>query len=162
MRYCVYIFLFTCLTASAAAQTFSRADSLRGGLTDLRTCYDVYFYDLTIEVNAIERSIKGSNRILYHIEKDFDRFQIDLFENMSIDSILWQEKSISYKREFNAVFVEFPETQHKGKLGEVEVYYSGKPQVAENAPWDGGFVWEKDNNNNDWIGVACEGTGASL
>ena len=31
-----------------------------------------------------------------------------------------------------------------------------------NPPWDGGFVWEKDSFNNHWVGVACQGEGASL
>jgi aminopeptidase N len=30
------------------------------------------------------------------------------------------------------------------------------------APWDGGFVWARSNNGNEYIAVACEGTGASL
>jgi aminopeptidase N len=34
--------------------------------------------------------------------------------------------------------------------------------VSDNPPWSGGFVWEKDSLGRNWIGVACEGTGASL
>src|SRR5690606_768823 len=41
-------------------------------------------------------------------------------------------------------------------------YYSGNPKVAKNAPWDGGFVFKKDSNGKDFIGVAVQGTGASL
>jgi len=40
--------------------------------------------------------------------------------------------------------------------------YSGNPLVAKHAPWDGGFVFKKDGNGKDWIGVAVQGTGASL
>lgn len=29
------------------------------------------------------------------------------------------------------------------------------------APWDGGLVFSKDENNKHWMGVACEGIGAS-
>ena len=42
------------------------------------------------------------------------------------------------------------------------VYYHGKPQIAKNAPWDGGFVFTKDALGRPWISVACEGTGASV
>jgi aminopeptidase N len=34
--------------------------------------------------------------------------------------------------------------------------------IAKRAPWDGGFVFKKDKNGNPHIGVACQGTGASL
>ncbi len=33
---------------------------------------------------------------------------------------------------------------------------------APRAPWDGGFDFKKDKNGNHWIGVAVQGTGASL
>ena len=31
-----------------------------------------------------------------------------------------------------------------------------------NPPWDGGFSWKKDDNGNPWIGVSCQGLGASV
>ena len=43
----------------------------------------------------------------------------------------------------------------------IRVYYEGNPRVAINPPWDGGFSWEKDKNGNDWMGVSCQGLGAS-
>ena len=42
------------------------------------------------------------------------------------------------------------------------VYYHGKPRKAKNAPWDGGFVWKRDNAGNPWVAVACQGLGASV
>lgn len=142
--------------------TFTRADSLRGTLSEFRKVYDVTFYDLNIMVDPSQRFISGSNTIHYNVVDDFKRIQIDLFANMAIDSIVFEGKALSYKREGNAVFVDFPAIQKKGNRGNIQVYYKGRPVVAERPPWDGGFVWEKDDNGNDWIGVACEGIGASL
>jgi len=34
--------------------------------------------------------------------------------------------------------------------------------LPKNAPWDGGFVFSKDTNDKPFIGVAVQGTGASL
>ncbi|MEO8823583.1 MAG: M1 family metallopeptidase [Ginsengibacter sp.] len=42
------------------------------------------------------------------------------------------------------------------------IYYHGKPRVAKHAPWDGGFVYSKDQSGNPWVGVACQGLGASV
>lgn len=88
--------------------------------------------------------------------------QIDLFKNLKVDSIIHQNKTLEYERKYNAVFVEFEEPIISGVLDSVKFFYSGNPIIAENAPWDGGFVFEKDEDGNPWIAVAVQGTGASL
>jgi aminopeptidase N len=47
-------------------------------------------------------------------------------------------------------------------IDSIQFFYSGNPIVAKNAPWDGGFVFTKDQEGNPWIAVAVQGTGASL
>lgn len=42
------------------------------------------------------------------------------------------------------------------------VNYSGAPQIAKNAPWDGGFSFATDKNGNPWVGVSCEGLGPAF
>ena len=49
----------------------------------------------------------------------------------------------------------------KGDNFEISIQYEGVPIKAKNPPWDGGVVWKKDQNENPFIGVACEGIGAS-
>lgn len=44
----------------------------------------------------------------------------------------------------------------------IRIICEGKPQVAVKPPWDGGFIWTKSANGNDWLTVACQGEGASL
>ncbi|MEM6346929.1 MAG: M1 family metallopeptidase [Bacteroidota bacterium] len=152
------------LTASLNAQTqhrFSRADTLRGMLRPERTCFDVHYYDLEIKVDAKLRRIAGSNKIHFLAVEDFRELQLDLFANMEIAEITWQGQKLAFSREFNAVFVRFPERILKGSKQMIEVLYAGAPSVAKRPPWDGGFVWEKDPNGNDWVNVACEGFGAS-
>jgi aminopeptidase N len=148
-----------------SAQTlplFTRQDSLRGSLRPERTCFDVTFYNLAVRVNIAEKSIKGSNAIRYKVVQDFQKIQLDLFANMEIEKVVFNNKTLKYKREGNAFFVDFPSVQKKGSSGEITVFYSGKPLVARMPPWDGGFVWKKDKTGKDWVGVACENVGASL
>lgn len=149
------------------SQEFTKADTLRGTLTPLRVCYDVHYYSLNLDIDIANKSISGYNDIYYNVVNDFKRLQIDLFENMAIDSIVSNDQILNYTREFNAVFIDFPEDQKMGNNGSIRVYYHGSPQVAENAPWDGGFVWSshtepKTENKQPWVGVACEGLGASV
>jgi aminopeptidase N len=145
-----------------AQETFTRKDSLHGGLRPERTCFDVKRYDLNIKINPDDKSIVGYNEITFKAVENTSKIQIDLFENMKIDSIVFNAKKLTYKREFNAVFVNFETALLQNSEHKLRFYYSGKPLAAKRAPWDGGFVWKKDSKGNPWVGVAVQGTGASL
>ncbi len=144
------------------AQNFTRKDSLFGGLPFERTSFDVLRYDLNIKINPDEKSIEGYNDITFKVVENTSKIQLDLFDNMQVDSIVFDKEKLKYNREFNAVFINFATVLNKDSQQKLTFYYSGKPKTAKNAPWDGGFVFKKDSNNKDWIGVAVQGTGASL
>ncbi|PWA04650.1 M1 family metallopeptidase [Flavobacterium psychrotolerans] len=149
-------------TSLFAQETFTRKDSLRGSLRSERTCFDVLRYDLNIKINPLEKSIVGYNDITFKVVENTSKIQLDLFENMKIDSIVLDAKKLNYKREFGAVFIDFPSPLIQNSEQRIRFYYSGNPIIAKNAPWDGGFVFNKDSNEKNWIGVAVQGTGASL
>ncbi|MCB9232624.1 MAG: M1 family metallopeptidase [Bacteroidia bacterium] len=146
----------------AQDETFTHADSLRGMLTPFRTCYDVTYYDLFVGVNEPLRSVSGYNTIYYKVVTDFQTMQIDLFADRKISRISSEGKDLKFRRDANAVFVDFPEMQKAGSMGSIRVDFGGVPIEAKMPPWDGGFVWKQDKNGKPWIGVACEGIGASL
>lgn len=143
-------------------ETFTRKDTLQGGLRPERTCFDVMRYDLNIKINIDEKSIVGYNDISFKVVENTSKIQIDLFRNMQVDSIVYNSKKLEFKRDFNAVFIDFPNKLSVGNDEKIRFYYSGKPIVARRAPWDGGFVFSKDKQGKPWVAVACQGTGASL
>ncbi|WP_417352601.1 M1 family metallopeptidase [Flavobacterium alkalisoli] len=147
---------------SLSAQNYTRRDSLQGGLRHERTSFDVQRYDLNITIDPDKRYINGYNDITFKVTDDTDRIQLDLFENMKIESIVLNGQTLQYKRDNDAVFISFPAPLKKGSEQKIRFNYSGKPKVAANAPWDGGFVFTKDKTGKPWIGVAVQGTGASL
>ncbi|WP_158798295.1 M1 family metallopeptidase [Pedobacter sp. L105] len=161
------IILIFFITLGASAQlmskreTFSRADSLRGQLTPLRTCYDINYYHLNVKIDIDRKFISGSNEFNFTAVTDFTRLQFDLFSNLEISKIIYKGQELAYKREFNAVFVTFPKAIKKGTKDKFEVFYSGNPVIARNPPWDGGFIFTKDKTGNPWVSVACQGFGAS-
>ena len=70
-----------CLAWSATAQktqTFTLDDTLRGSITPERVWWDLTFYELSVNVNPGEKSIKGQNVIHYKVLKANDVLQIDL------------------------------------------------------------------------------------
>ena len=140
---------------------FTRADSLRGGLRPERSCYDVTFYDLKVKLDTVNKSITGSNEISFKAVTDFTVMQLDLLDSMYIDKITYKGVNLYYTREFNAVFVAFMTPVKAGAEGNILIQYHGKPIQAKRAPWDGGFVWTHDKNGKFWLGIACEGLGAS-
>lgn len=157
------LFAFTTLSIyNINAQNFTRRDSLQGGLRDERNSFDVQRYDLNITVNPDKRFISGYNDITFKVVENTQKIQLDLFENMQVDSILLKDQKLLYKRDNDAVFISFPKPLQKGNEEKLRFYYSGYPIVAKNAPWDGGFVFAKDSDDKPWIGVAVQGTGASL
>ena len=140
---------------------YTRKDSLRGALRPERTCFDVYFYDLSVKIIPRGKKITGQNIIWFEVKEPTNKIQIDLFDNYTITNITWQDKTLNFHREFNAVFIDFPEMLKPGEKHSITVSYYGRPQIAENPPWQGGFVWKRDKHHKLWAGVACEQLGAS-
>lgn len=142
-------------------QVNSRADSLRGTLTPLRTCYDINYYHLDVKINIDEKSISGSNEFVFTATQNFNKLQFDLFSNLKVEKVVYKGAELPYTREYNAVFVTFPKAVKKGSRDKFTVFYSGTPVIAKNPPWDGGFIFKKDAAGNPWVSVACQGFGAS-
>ncbi len=163
-----FLVLASCLLMAQTGPTpasplFSRADSLRGMLTPLRSCYDVRYYHLDVRVDPATESISGSNTVCFTVLAPMNLMQIDLFRNMEITGITLDGGApLSYSREFDAVFVQMPEMLTPNTNREMTVFYSGKPIVAKAPPWEGGFTWKRDSAGNPWVVVTCQGTGASL
>ena len=168
MRAKLALIALTLLSFTASAQlgtkkeTFTRADSLRGYLSPLRTCYDINFYHLNIKFDIDQKFISGNVQFKFTATRNFTALQFDLFANLKVAKVVYKGKELPYKREYNAVFVTFPKTIVKDSKEEFTVYYSGNPTIAKRAPWDGGVVFAKDSLGNPWVATACQGIGASI
>jgi aminopeptidase N len=145
-----------------AKETFTHADTLRGMLTPLRTCYDINYYHLDVRFDIDKKFISGSNLFKFTATQDFTKLQFDLYDNLKVEKVTYKGKELPYTREFNAVFITFPQTIAKGSRDEFTVYYSGNPTIAKNAPWDGGVVYSTDSLGRPFVATACQGAGASI
>ncbi len=143
-------------------ETFTRADSLRGYLSPLRTCYDINYYHLDVKFDIPDKSISGNVLFKFTATTDFTKLQFDLFSNLNVDKVIYKGQEIPYTREFNAVFITFPQTIQKDSKDEFTVYYSGHPTIAKRAPWDGGVEYNVDSLGHAWVNTACQGMGASV
>ena len=67
------------------AQNFTKQDSLKGSDTSLRNFWDVKKYEISVEPHFEEKSVSGTNKIIFEITKDVTNptFQIDLQQPMN-------------------------------------------------------------------------------
>lgn len=70
------------------------------------------------------------------------------------------ELAFTRTADHRSFYVRFPSTLQPGTAHQIRVHYGGKPRVAPNPPWDGGFVWDQTPSGEPWIGVATQTIGA--
>lgn len=140
---------------------FSEKDSLRGALSEYRSNYDVTYCALMVDFNLKKQSIEGKATLVFKAVKDLNIIQMDLHDKMSIKSIECNGQSLQVERKYNSLFIDFNRTIEKDEVVEFSITYEGKPMPAKKPPWDGGFVWKKEDGK-PWIGVACEKLGAHI
>ena len=174
------ICFFFILHSQFSIGQFTHADTLRGSNGPGRNWWDVTKYDLHVKFNVEDKSISGWNKITFKVLGKESDMQIDMQEPMIIDSILVEQPDFGnfdgskghgliptifrkavYTKSGNAYFIQYPFLQLNIKK-DLIIYYHGKPQVALNPPWNGGIIYKRDEYNNPWISIACQGLGASV
>ncbi|HBB97068.1 MAG TPA: peptidase M1 [Blastocatellia bacterium] len=183
-RFVVLLVSIAAVTILSLAQTRppqqppTHANILRGEYGRYRANNDLLFYHLDIRVDPEKKFVSGKNTIRFKMLKDDTRIQLDLYDNLKIDEILFEPGSnvlssrpgdpttklanptiLKYSRDSGAVFVDFPRTLKAGQTYTLDFYYSGTPQTIGRF---GGFTFAKDPASRDWIFTACEGEGASI
>ncbi|APD07427.1 hypothetical protein UJ101_01920 [Flavobacteriaceae bacterium UJ101] len=145
--------------------SFSKQDSLRGSNNEFRDWWDVQHYKLSVTPHFDKKYVEGVNEITFFIQNEnVERsiMQIDLQEPMKLDKVLYRGKTLSYIREGNVYFIDFSQTKFKEREQKISLFYSGYPKVANNPPWDGGWIFKTDEKGRPWMSVACQGLGASV
>lgn len=149
---------------SSVHTVFKNQDSLRGSIGRGRLGWNVIRYDITVKPDIQSKTITGSNKITLY-DSGFHYLQIDLQHPMQLDSAFFEKQQIPFTREGNVYFLFPRDTSAKYKIrpGEktLQLFYSGKPRIAANPPWDGGWIWQKDSLGRPFVSVACQGLGAS-
>jgi aminopeptidase N len=147
------------------ANTFTRQDSLRGSVGAGRIGWNVLHYDITVQPDYANKTIRGVN-IIRFFDEGAKMMQVDLQEPMMIDSISSPSGPLLFRREGNVYWVALRDSNAMYKIkpgpSSITVFFHGKPREALRPPWDGGWIWKKDKKGNPWMSVACQGLGASV
>lgn len=156
--------LFAIFSQIAIAQNFTKQDTLKGSDTKFRDFWNVEKYEVLVEPNFEDKSLSGKNTIFFDVTKDVENptFQIDLQQPMKTKNIIGNFNYTNIRTEGDFIFIDTQQNFKKGERYYLILEYFGNPRIAKNAPWDGGWVFAKDEKGNPWISVAQEGDGASL
>ncbi|TWP26729.1 M1 family peptidase [Apibacter muscae] len=142
---------------------YTKIDTLKGSNTEYRDWWDVKKYILTVEPDIISKSLQGTNEIIFD-SKAVGTMQLDLQEPMQIDEIFTDNNTkLSFTKDGDIYLIDLKgHIKNYSSNNKIIIKFSGKPKLANNPPWDGGWIFTIDNDNNPWVTVACEGIGASV
>lgn len=146
----------------AQEKPITRAETLRGSITEEREWWDLLHYDLSVQFFPETRTIKGSNVISFKTLKSEYIMQIDLQEPLAITKAIHKNKELKFKREGNAYFIYLEEELPKDIEDSITVYWEGTPRPSTNPPWSGGITWGRDDLGEHFITTTCQGIGASI
>jgi len=173
-----YVPLFSCAQPLNGSKKLTRQDTLRGTITPERAWWNVLHYAINVTPDYNKKTIEGKVAIRFKVSGPAGKMQIDLQEPLQIDSIYlckpntrtkaWDNDvasmndiKLSFKDEGNAHFADLTGLAVNTEQ-QIEIYYHGKPKEAIRPPWDGGWIWKKDEQGRPWMSVACQGLGASV
>ena len=137
----------------------SRLEVLRGEYGRYRANNDLLHYELDVRVDPDNKTVGGKNAIRFKMRKDDTRIQLELYANYTIDKILMGATTLTYERDHNTVYVDFPETLRAGRTYTIEFHYHGLPEEQGRF---GGLAFRKDPAGRHWINTANEGEGSSV
>ena len=137
-------------------------DTHSGGyLSDNQRAMDVKFYDLNLKIDSKRKLISGFVSISFLLKSQPDKFEFDLIDSFKVSSVDVNGMDLSFIHKENKIKINNPYFD-LNKIHKVQINYSGKPPVAKNPPWSGGFSWKKSKEGRPWIAVSCQLNGAHI
>ena len=138
-----------------------------GPLLEEQAAIDIHFYDLDIDINPEERSIRGIVETHATVRQQLSRFIAHLDSVFTVEMVVdsrdySKSMPLDFIHENGLVVAELDEALSPGSEIRITIHYSGKPRIAPNPPWEGGFTWERTTENKPWIGVSCQVNGADI
>lgn len=147
-------FLITSMTFGQSSRTWTWG----GPIDPLQARYEVERYTLSLEFFPETQEIHGSNLIKIECEGRLDTLRLDLIDQYTVHKVEIYDEEVKFTHTNNILDIYIPD----GCATEAKIYYGGKTPIAPNPPWIGGFTWEKDENNNHWMGLSSQNEGAKI
>jgi len=132
-----------------------------GKLKPLQQNMDIRHYTLVLDVNIEKEEISGYTEIELDLLKQADTLLFDLISVYKISHVLIDKKPQKFTHKDHQIFITTDKQLTTGKHL-VKIFYEGNPPIAALPPWEGGFTWAKDKNDNPLVSINCQWQGAKL
>lgn len=156
----------TSLIALTACSSIAPLDPIIGDtgkpFSDVANSTDVISYGLDLEIFPNNQSIAGIGYSEFLITQNTTQVELKLDSRFDISEVLVDCTSARFQRSGGVITINLENPKTIGDVVNVAVHYSGKPHVALNAPWSGGFVWSQTEDGTPWIATAVQGEGCDL
>lgn len=121
--------------------------------------------DLAIKVMPDDKAIEGVATLTFTATAPLDRLVVELDTRFDVSEVAIDGRVLSPNDWVNPegrMTISLPRRLRAGQSVDLRIAYAGKPHVARNAPWDGGFVWSTAPGGEPWIATAIQGDGCDL
>lgn len=143
--------------------------------TPARAWWKANSYHILLQADTTTGYLDGRVLIRAQVtDQPQDSLQIDLVQPLRIKGVEYNSDGPGLKRRLGRPVARLQQQGNvwyiydnfrklkKGDMFELTIEYGGDAVKAKQAPWDGGLVLSKDQQGRPWIGMACQGQGASL
>jgi aminopeptidase N len=153
--------------ALAVPVATAAASDTGGPLSADQAAYDVLAYDLDLAIDPEAERLDGVVTIDALTVRALRRLELDLDDGLQVTSVTLgldesPPQSAAFRHGGGKLWVEMPEPVAGDRRLRVAVHYGGRPRVAANAPWEGGFTWKRTATGQPWFGVSCQTDGADV
>jgi len=156
------LYLLALISLLAFGNKVSGQDNLYCTNNPYRSWWNVVHYTLETNIPTTTESINGTVTIrAVATQHTIDTIQVDLQSPLQLSTVKVNGIYRPALKNENAYLIPTGYIM-KDDTFSVVLQYQGIPVQAKKAPWDGGFVRQKDEQGKPWIAVACQGIGASV
>lgn len=151
------------LSGQDAAQRSERFAQTSGGtLRADQAWFDVRHVRLVLRVDPAARTIEGTMVLRARATQAGRSMSLHLDPALEVDGVNAGGAEVDFAHRDGLVTFDFEERVAVATEFRVAVSYGGRPRVAPNPPWKGGFTWSKTRDGKPWIATSCQGEGADL
>jgi aminopeptidase N len=154
-----------------------------GALIPEQAAYDVTFYELDLRVDPSDSSIAGAATLHARAVADLEQLVVDLDPVLRIEDVRGVPAAESetagrrsgsgapradaaaplpFRRQGGKVWIDLDAPVRSGEEVAVTITYGGRPRIAPNPPWEGGFTWARTADGSPWIGTSSFSEGGDL
>lgn len=152
------LFIFILLNLFIANAQEHKNWTWGGPIDPLQEKITIEHYELDLELIPEEQAIQGFLKVTFDCVEKLDTLRLNLVQSYKVTQVEIYDEPAKYRHFGDTLDIYIED----GCAGEAKVHYEGKPPIAINPPWEGGFTWEKDGSGNHWMGLSSQNEGAKI